>query len=385
MGNSPAVGQKTLLFILPSTAMGGAETRFHTLIRELTDFRAILLTQESVAPYFEDLGIPIYHFDAYGGLSSSPMALRSILGYVRAIRDVVQKEPIDGLFGVMHFGTLYAALAKDLFFLPQPIMGSILGHLSGYFESFGRRPSFLEKGLIRYLLWRSRVLVVSSQGVKEDLVNTFGAREGSVQVIPNGIDLEKVKRLAKEPWPIPTPFSGKTITMVSRLCSGKDFWTLLNALALLVPRLPVRLVLVGEGDFREEIVQMARQLGIESHVVMVGFQSNPYPFILSADVFVLSSLHEGFGNVLVEAMALGVPVVSTDCPTGPRTIIEEGVSGLLVKMGDSEDMTRAIRLLLEDKALAETLAKGGLQRAKRFESARMTKDYESLFHTLLGE
>jgi glycosyltransferase involved in cell wall biosynthesis len=117
---------------------------------------------------------------------------------------------------------------------------------------------------------------------------------------------------------------------------------LLHAFAQVLPHQPCRLVLLGEGKQRPELQRLATELGVEEHVWMPGFVTNPYSYMARAAVFVLSSAWEGFGNVLVEALALGVPVVATDCPSGPREILQGGRYGALVPVGDSQALARAV-------------------------------------------
>jgi glycosyltransferase involved in cell wall biosynthesis len=132
------------------------------------------------------------------------------------------------------------------------------------------------------------------------------------------------------------------MTGAGRLTRQKDFATLLRAFALVLKRRPVRLLLLGDGPERKRLESLAAELGISAVVDFYGFVANPFPFIARSDLFVLSSAWEGFGNVLVEAMALGVPVVSTDCPSGPREILHDGTLGPLVAVADHTALAEAI-------------------------------------------
>lgn len=116
----------------------------------------------------------------------------------------------------------------------------------------------------------------------------------------------------------------------------------------------------GEDERRQELQQLARQLGIESKVVLAGFQPNPTPFYMTADLFVLSSNYEGFANVIVEALACGLPVVSTNCPSGPAEILEERRWGYLVPVGNAEALAAAI-----DRALVTSHDPEALRRHAR--------------------
>ena len=178
-------------------------------------------------------------------------------------------------------------------------------------------------------------------------------------------------------------FEGKTMVMSARLCSGKDFETLLKALSILIQDGPVRLILIGDGDYRDQITAKAKEIGVQDHLMLMGFRQNPFPYMKMADVFVLSSLHEGFGNVIVEAMALGVPVVATDCPTGPAEIIEDGRSGLLVEPQNGQMMADAIVSIFDNKALQHQLSIGGLQRATVFDVKTMVERYHALIMATL--
>lgn len=127
-----------------------------------------------------------------------------------------------------------------------------------------------------------------------------------------------------------------------RLSAEKDYPTLLRAFALMKGRQDAKLIILGEGDERENLEKLAKALGIDSDVRLLGYVANPYPYMASATVFVLSSIYEGFGNVLVEAMACGTPVVSTDCPYGPGEILEGGAYGALVPVGDASALADAM-------------------------------------------
>lgn len=132
------------------------------------------------------------------------------------------------------------------------------------------------------------------------------------------------------------------VLAVGRLVGAKDYPTLLRAFARVVRQVDARLIIYGEGDRRGELAALVEELGLADRVALPGFVENPLPSMKTADVFVLSSSREGFGNVLVEAMATGTPVVSTDCPHGPGEILEDGKWGTLVPVGDDEALAEAI-------------------------------------------
>nr|WP_272499985.1 glycosyltransferase [Chromohalobacter moromii] len=130
---------------------------------------------------------------------------------------------------------------------------------------------------------------------------------------------------------------------VGRLDVQKNQALLLSAFSLAVNSVPnLKLVILGEGEEKKNLEELASELGVKDSVDFVAFQDNPYPYYKAADLFVLSSDWEGFGNVIVEALACGTPVISTDCPGGPRTILANGKYGVLVPCGDAERLSSEI-------------------------------------------
>jgi glycosyltransferase involved in cell wall biosynthesis len=159
------------------------------------------------------------------------------------------------------------------------------------------------------------------------------------------------------------------VLAAGRLERQKDFPTLLRAFALLRAERPVRLVVLGEGAWRERLAALAATLGVAADVDLPGFQPNPYPFLARTRVFALSSRWEGSPNVLTEAMALGTPVVATDCPSGPREILADGRYGPLVPMGDAPALAAALARAL-DEPLPSAVLKGAVRDYSAIESAR---------------
>lgn len=198
----------------------------------------------------------------------------------------------------------------------------------------------------------------------------FSAGGPDIVELPNVIDVDALRRAARAPIERPAE---SFIVSVARLDEGqKDHKTLLRAYAQVRERgrCKAALVLIGEGRDRRELEQLADELGIGAAVHFLGFCANPSPYIRQAELLVLSSRYEGFGMVLGEAMALGTPVLSADCPTGPRDLLEDGKAGLLVPVGDVDAMARAIERLLTDTELRRSLVQAALQKIETFTPAR---------------
>jgi len=184
-------------------------------------------------------------------------------------------------------------------------------------------------------------IVCVSNGVAADLGRLVPAVPPKVRVVYNPVALSERDAAAPlHPWL--TDRAGPVIVAAGRLTAQKDFATLIRAFAGLQVGPPVRLLILGEGPERDGLLRLSRQLGVADRVALPGFVTNPRAHMAAAALFVLSSAWEGFGNVLVEAMAAGTPVIATDCPSGPREILEDGRFGLLTPVGDAAGLSAAM-------------------------------------------
>jgi len=216
-------------------------------------------------------------------------------------------------------------------------------------------------GWVTRRLYRAADQVIAvSPGVARDLEAFAGLPADSVAVVPNPIVSPALAALASAPPDHPwlREKDRPVILAVGRLARTKDFPTLLRAFDLLRQRRPARLVILGEGRQRQRLERMIASLGIGADVVLHGFRANPYADMAAADVLALSSRREGFGNVLIEAMALGTPAVATDCPYGPREALDGGRYGTLVPVGDHTALAQALEHVLDASPDAALLREG---------------------------
>ncbi|MFB6286746.1 MAG: glycosyltransferase [Candidatus Bipolaricaulia bacterium] len=213
--------------------------------------------------------------------------------------------------------------------------------------------------------WKNRVLfslmrftypsadrtVAVSEGVAEDLCQSIGLRREAITTVHNPILdpglVEQAREHVDHPWF--SAGSDSVVLGVGELCEQKDFSTLLRAFARVGERRPAYLAILGEGDKRPALEREARRLGISDRLWMPGFTSNPLKYMAQASVFVLSSKWEGLPTVLIEAMATGTPVVSTNCRSGPAEILKDGEYGRLVPVGDPSALAVAIEEALEGR------------------------------------
>ncbi|CAG0939475.1 N-acetylgalactosamine-N, N'-diacetylbacillosaminyl-diphospho-undecaprenol 4-alpha-N-acetylgalactosaminyltransferase [Candidatus Brocadiaceae bacterium] len=223
-----------------------------------------------------------------------------------------------------------------------------------------------------------------SPGIANEILTVFHVNKTRIQVLPNPVDLDLVNK-KKNSAVDHAVFSESSIPVVitaCRLTREKRIDVLLDAVSFLKSTTSINLVILGEGELRTELEDRAKTLGIHQQVFFLGFQSNPWKYISKSAVFALASDYEGFGNVLVEAMACGVPVIATRAPFGPEYIITDNVSGLLVRRQDPDAMANGILRLLSDNALRQRCITNGLQRAKDFHVETIVQSFERLLQSV---
>ena len=230
--------------------------------------------------------------------------------------------------------------------------------------------------LMRCLFHRADTIVAVSRGVADDLINKVKLPTSNIEAVYNPVVRPELYALAKEPVHHPwlKNKSCPVLIAASKLKPQKDIPTLLQAFALVRKNRPVHLVVLGEGPEHESLRHLAQNLGVESDVDLVGFVQNPFAFFSRADVFVMSSAWEGLPTALIEAMACGCPVVSTDCPSGPAEILENGHYGKLVPIGDHRALATAIEDTLDSPPPRQRL----LKRAEYFSLQNSIDHYEAL-------
>ncbi len=215
--------------------------------------------------------------------------------------------------------------------------------------SRGAMERLVQRTSMRHLYRHADAVLVPSQGVADDLRSFAGLGSGLLRVVPSPVVPEA---MLGEPPPTPDHpwFRAPRVPLVlgmGELSPRKDFATLLRAFARLRSNRRCHLMILGRGRERDSLLRLAASLGIAADVELPGFIAQPYPYLAHADLFAFTSRWEGLGFVLIEALALGTPVVSTDCPSGPREILAGGRFGELVPIGDDEGFAEAMRQTLD--------------------------------------
>ncbi|HKP91738.1 MAG TPA: glycosyltransferase [Thermoleophilaceae bacterium] len=242
----------------------------------------------------------------------------------------------------------------------------------------------LRRALLRWSYPRAASVVVSTPGVARDL-EELGV-SARFDVVPNMLALAEAQDSAAEQQPHPFDGGGAAVvSAVGRLAAGKGHADLLRAFELLRRRRPCKLLLIGDGPERQSLEALAAQLELGGDVAFMGFVENPHAVVAETDVFVSPSHFESFGNAIVEAMALGVPVVSTRVPAGPEWLIEDRRSGVFANAHDPEDLAQKTELVLDDAQLRAEIAAGGRKAARRFDIPTVVAAYEAVFERVAAD
>lgn len=369
-------GARSVMFFIPSLSGGGAERIVQILLCRLDRSRfspsLVILHPEIVYPLPSDVRPVVLH----------KTRRRDFFRVVRDLARLVDRVRPDILVSLLEYTNFVAVLAGFRARCRPRLVVSARNATS--FHIAGSRLRAAKRLLIALLYRRSDRVVCISEGVKKDLVRRFFLPPGRMRVIHNGLELERIRLAAAEPPDHPwfNPRRRPVVIAAGRLVSLKGFAGLLRAIARVVGRIDCSLLILGEGPERGNLRRLARELGIADKVDLPGFQTNPFSFFSRSDLFVLSSFWEGFGNVLVEAMACGTAVVAADCPFGPSEIIRNGKDGLLVPAGDEEALAAAVLKALTDEPLRKRLAAAGKRRADEFGAAKMIAEYQKLFEEL---
>jgi len=238
----------------------------------------------------------------------------------------------------------------------------------------------INRFLIRTLYKKADLVIANSKGNNYDLQKNFLVKK--IKTIYNPIELKKCRKTKNDKF---------TFVTIGRLDEGKNHALLIKALKNL--NLNADLWIIGDGPLRKDLEKMVKNLKLEDKVIFWGRQKNVYEFLNKADCFVFSSNYEGFPNVLLEALNCSLPIISTDCKSGPREIlapdsnilkqtedIEVAEYGILTKVGSVESMTKAMRMMCENKELRYNFAKKSQNRVKEFEVEKIIKEWEKVIN-----
>ncbi|MGD6932915.1 MAG: glycosyltransferase [Candidatus Bathyarchaeia archaeon] len=369
---------KKLLLIVPSIRGGGAE--------KVAVFLAQHLVNSPFQPIMVNFRTPDETLMSHFPLISLNIKGRTFFQIPQifiGLARIIQQEKPEIILSFLTHCNLLVTLAA--IFYRSRVIVSEHGLLSGQLKLEHVLVSGVKSVFVRILYRFVSAIVVVSDGLKADLVKKYGLPPNRIVVIYNPVDFTETLHMSREPAPV-SPFKENlpVVVTVGRLSPEKGHQYLFGAFRIIRRSYNCKLVVIGDGPLRGSLYNLVQQLGISNDVTFLGYVNNPTKFVANSKVFVLPSLHEGFGLVLVEAMICGVPVVATACSGGTSEIIQDKVNGLLVPPANEIEIAKAIRLILSDNVFAERLAENGRKRAKDFDTTPILRRYKQLFENVLN-
>ncbi len=365
---------KKIIFVIPSLAGGGAERAFLNILKHIDRkrFRPMVVTFSPENAYPGE--IP-------SGIENICLYKRNSLDFLRLVHTlsrIIRVERPEAVVSFLDYANYLTILAVKLSGRKTRVVISEQTNLTKSLPN--SRFGLIKRRIITRLYPKASYVVAVSGGLKKDLCENYNVSPAKCRVIFNSADINRIRRKAAEeidhPWfreDVPV------ITACGRLAPAKNYPMLLKSMKRVLKETEARLFVLGAGEKESQLKNLAKELGIDKSVFFAGFRRNPHKYIAGADIFVLSSLWEGFANVIVEAMACGVPVISTRCPYGPDEIITDGANGLLTPPGNENALAEALLRLLRDESLKKRLAEAGRKRAEDFRPEKMAAEYERVF------
>jgi len=335
---------------------------------EKKDFRVHLLLNRVSGPFTESLnpGIRIIHLENTGNLSSIPFYLSYILKWKP---DIILTNVVRHTALAIRVRNITREKTKIF-----PIIHNTYGE--AFKKLSDKKKQARLKKIIKYYPLCDKIIAISD-GVKDDFCSLTGMPSDSVKRIYNPVVSEELIDLAVLPVEHPwfQPKEPPVILGAGRLEKAKNFPLLIDAFEIARRMVRCRLFIIGEGSEFQFLSSRIRKSAFYEDISLAGYKENPFPYMNRATVFTLSSLWEGLPTVLIEAMAMGTPVISTDCPSGPREILNGNEYGTLVPMNDAEKLSDAILEAFQYPIASATLKR----RAAIFSYQASTEEYLKLF------
>jgi glycosyltransferase involved in cell wall biosynthesis len=369
--------RKKLLFILPSLSYGGAERVILNFLSSIdkSKYEATLLVIKKTCDFKDELP---KHIRVVSCLNPEE---KIRFGFPKVIYTILcEVSQADIVIGASELTATYFAYLGSFLFR-KPVIGWVHTNIQDYFDYVERTEGRIRRSIhykvSSFIYPRLDSIIAVSNGVKDNIIKALSCLPEKIKVIYNPVDIQRIRVLSKIPSIIQSdkPY----IVSVGRMVFPKGFDILIKAYAeVLKSGIEHDLVIIGDGPERNSIIELIRQLGLDKKVIITGFMENPFNLVKNADIFVMSSRFEGFGLVLCEAMALGVPVIATDCKSGPREVLDNGEYGILVPTEDFRKLADSIVSLLRTPEKRHLLSQKGLLRAEEFNAAKAVNIFDNL-------
>ena len=373
--------RRRVCFVLPSLAGGGAERVAVLLLNALDASRwdRSMYLFERDGPYLREVATGVV---VTGGRA------RGRVGRWLELRRYFRDTRPDIVVTFLSYLSVLTALraanigARIVFNQGTPISAFLTDRDYAWGRGW-RRALFLRATRAGYAA--ANMVTATSRGVAEDMTTAFGVPPAKVRVVPNPVPIGALSDAAREPLPEEHArlWHRPVLVAAGRLADVKNYPLMIEAVKRLRDRVPATLFILGQGDDETALREQIAAAGLQDAVFLCGFQRNPWKYIARADGFVLTSRYEGFGNVLIEAMACGVPVVATES-AGTRDIVADEAGGLLVREHAPAAVASALHELLGDDRRRTAMAIRARQAAERYAAPRIAGEYEQVLCEVLA-
>ena len=368
---------KKIVFIIDNLKGGGAEKAIKIIVEGLEEkgFNPTIVLLENRRDYSLSNNADLYC------LTNKITIYNSILIYFKLVKLLKSLSP-NIIYATNTKSQIFTLITKPLYKKAKRVI-NIQVDLTKQYES--RRYIF---NIFNELLTYADAYSFISKGIYENLKGKIPAKENIF--IPNPIDFEEIDKLKLIPIEKKYShiFEKKVFITIGRLTEQKGQWNLLEAFSKI--NQDYNLIIVGAGEKEKELKELSKKYNIEDRVYFLGFQINPFQFLYNADVFVLSSLWEGFGNVIVEAMRCELPIISTDCPSGPREILSPNSNinfrlkndveisnyGILTPVNETIVLSKAMEDLMGNREDKERYSSLSMQRANDYSKNKVINKFE---------
>lgn len=372
--------KKKILFLVPSLYFGGGAGK---VVSSLT---------MKISNEFDISIMTLFHFDKIYPFKGKYYSLKENLHFGRIFLRLFKMYRIINdispniMISFINHTSFWTIIIKYLFNINIPLIIAV--------DSNPTRQSkkrFYYKYLVRFLYPLKKVngIVPVSNELRKILYKDFRINRRKINTIYNGIDIEKIKMMAREELDdYEDVFYNQNIVKfitIGRLSKEKGHKYLIEAFSHVIKEVPnSKLFIIGEGPLRSQLLELIKFTRLEDNVILLGLRENPFKYISKANIFVFSSLHEGLPYVLIEAMACDLPIISTNCKTGPKEILGNGKYGILVKVADVKDLSNKMIFLTKNEKIMKDFSKKSSQRVKLFEYNKFVNNWINLLERYLN-
>ncbi len=380
--------KRKILFLIESLEIGGGAERITSMLtRKISErFEVFILTLKHFNKIYPYSGT---YYSLNNNQNSSRifnfLKLSNITYSIKIYKNIISISP-DLIISITDYTNLVMILTKTLFRLKIPLISAIHCNPSLVYKKNMPHFNFLLK--IFYRFNSVNKIISISKEVENILEKEYHIRKDKLKTIYNGIDLAYIKKMTKENiLDFKNIFYDNSIIKfitVGRLDIVKGHKYLIEAFSKVKKKIHnSKLFIIGTGPLRDKLDLVVKGKKLENDIIFLGFKDNPFKYIAKSDIFVLSSIMEGLPMVLLEALACGIPIISTDCETGPREVLGNGRYGMLVRVMDSNDLADKMLLLAWDSKLKEKYSKLSLERANKFEINKFVNQWIDLINSLI--